>query len=349
MQNQKASCLIIAEAGVNHNGSIGTALKLVELAALCGADIVKFQSFKADSLVTKTVPAAEYQKSNTDIKNQYDLLKGLELSDEDVTKIYDCCIFNKIEFMSTPFDIDSANFLLQLGMKRFKIPSGEITNTKLIEDLAAFNKQIILSTGMSSLKEIQTAIKKISDVRKKLRFTEPLAEKLTLLHCTSNYPASLKNINLRAIQTMRQETNLPIGYSDHSEGCLVPIAAVALGATVIEKHFTLDKNMIGPDHKASSNPEELEYLVQQIRGVELALGSSEKKICESERSIRDLVRKSVTLKYDKLAGDIVYEEDLVLLRPGTGIAPEELNMVVGKKLKTDMGGGSTVQWSDLSD
>jgi N,N'-diacetyllegionaminate synthase len=347
MSSLNPHCLIIAEAGVNHNGNIDTALRLVEAAAVAGADIVKFQSFKADLLVTKSAPTAEYQKNHTGFENQYQMLKDLELQDEHLAQIYECCKDNNIEFMSTPFDIESARFLMELGMDKIKVPSGELTNVQLIADLSSFNREMIVSTGMSTLQEIKNAINTINRVRNTNFFTEPIEDKLSLLHCTSNYPACLDDINLRALQTLQMETGLPVGYSDHSEGYTVSISAVALGATILEKHFTLDKSMDGPDHQASLEPSELNKMVIAIREVERALGSSEKNICDSERAVKNVVRKSVTLATSKKAGETLAINDVVLLRPGTGIPPEDIDKVIGKKLTRALSGGTTLNWRDL--
>lgn len=345
--NQK--CLIIAEAGVNHNGDVGLALELVKAASEAGADVIKFQSFKTNLLVSKNAPTAEYQRKQTSINNQFDMLKELELTDDAIRQLFAQSTKSNIEFMSTPFDIQSAKHLVGLGMAQIKVPSGEITNLRLISELATFNKHMIVSTGMSTLDEIQNVSKLILEVRNRNEFNEPLKSKLTFLHCTSNYPASLDDINLNAMQTMREMVGVPVGYSDHSEGILVPVMAVAMGATIIEKHLTLDRNLPGPDHKASIEPKEFSEMAKQIREAECALGSPQKIMCESETKIRDIVRKSVTLKVDKDAGDCLLETDLILLRPGTGIEPVFLEQVVGKKLLKAMRSGSTLLWEDLCD
>ncbi|MGI9318964.1 MAG: N-acetylneuraminate synthase family protein, partial [bacterium] len=251
-------CYVIAEAGVNHNGSGELALKLVETAAKAGADAVKFQTFKAETLVAKGTATAEYQKRQTRSDDQYAMLKELELSEDVHRKLIAHCQKHNIEFMSTPFDIGAAKFLHELGMERLKVPSGELTNLPYIRSLSEFNKRMILSTGMSSMEEVIEAVVAIQEVRTDNNFTEPLHQKLTLLHCTSNYPARIENVNLNAMQTMARELELPVGYSDHTEGVLVASCAVAMGAVIIEKHFTLDRNMPGPDHRASLEPGELQ-------------------------------------------------------------------------------------------
>jgi N,N'-diacetyllegionaminate synthase len=341
------SCFIIAEAGVNHNGSVDLAFKLVEVAAEAGADAVKFQSFHADALVSKKAATAEYQKKTTGSTFQFDMLKKLELSIEAHQKIAAHCRAFNIEFMSTGFDIASIDFLCALGVRRLKIPSGEITHHQLLSHVATKNLPIILSTGMASLEEIAAAITVISATRKKLGLQRSLSESLTLLHCTSNYPADFSDINLRAMQTMEKVFKLPIGYSDHSAGIVVAPLAVAMGACVVEKHFTLDKHLPGPDHAASLTPQELLGMVQHIRLTEKILGDPEKAPCSNELSVRDVVRRSITLAKDKQAHMPLELKDLVLLRPGTGIPPSCLNTLIGKTLKHDLVAGTTLQWEDV--
>ncbi len=340
-------CYIIAEAGVNHNGSNELAIKLVKVAAESGADAVKFQTFKAESLVSQMARTAEYQKLQTGEDSQFSMLKKLEISEELHIKLIDQCKKSGIEFLSTPFDIESAKFLLDLGMKKIKVPSGELTNIPFIKELANYNVPMIVSTGMSTLSEVKDAVEAIQNVREIKQFKRPLNEMLTILHCTSNYPAKYKDINLRAMQTLENEFNIPVGYSDHTEGIFVSVSAVAMGATLIEKHFTLDKDMPGPDHKTSLNPEELKEMVKQIRAVEQCLGSGIKAPMENELPVRVLVRRSVVLTSDKKANEVLKLEDLILLRPGHGIAPVDMKKVVGKKLLVDYKSGSTLQWSDL--
>ncbi|WP_281661954.1 N-acetylneuraminate synthase [Microvirgula aerodenitrificans] len=340
---------IIAEAGVNHNGDEALALELVDIAAACGADAVKFQTFRADKLVRPGAEKAEYQKRQTGAGDQHSMLRQLEMSEALHHKLLVRCQLAGIEFMSTPFDEEAADFLITLGMRRIKIPSGEITNHPFLAHLAAKNLPIILSTGMSTMEEILDAIEVIRSVRQQRGFSAPLAKMLTVLHCTSNYPAALKDVNLRAMNTIGQVTGLPIGYSDHTEGITVPIAAVGMRATVIEKHFTLDRNLPGPDHKASLQPNELAAMVVGIREVEQALGGeATKQPSESELQVRALVRRSVTLTSSVLAGQVIGANDLALLRPGNGIAPKEWNRVVGRRAARDLAGGTTLQWSDLA-
>jgi len=342
------SCYVIAEAGVNHNGSEQFALELVDAAAAAGANAVKFQTFRAETLVSKSAATAEYQKQQTGRDDQYSMLKKLEITDELHQKLIEHCRKYDIEFMSTAFDLEAAKFLIELGVDKLKVPSGELTNLSFIRDLAAFNKSMILSTGMSSLEEVKEAVEAVQEERKERGFSEPLANVLTILHCTSNYPARVEDVNLKAMQTMAEELELPVGYSDHTDGIFVSVAAVALGARVIEKHFTLDRSLPGPDQKASLEPEELELLVQQIRQIEACLGDGVKAPRDSELPVRELVRRSVTLATNKEAGEAIEFEDLALLRPGTGIAPKHLNDVVGKRLKSTMEAGSVLTWYDIT-
>jgi N,N'-diacetyllegionaminate synthase len=340
--------LIIAEAGVNHNGDEALALSLVDQAAECGADIVKFQTFKADRLVRKGAAKAEYQKRTTGSGDQYSMLRQLELSDDIHRKLIDRCAVRGIEFMSTAFDEGSADFLIGLGMRRLKIPSGELTNYPLLVHLAAKNLPIILSTGMSTLDEVRDAINIIAGERSRQGFPAPLCEMLTILHCTSNYPTRMDDVNLRVIPMLIKSIDLPVGYSDHTEGILIPVAAVAAGAVVIEKHFTLDRSLPGPDHSASIEPTELAEMVARVRDVERALGSADKQPIASEIPVRDLVRRSVTLIRSVAAGATLSREDLALLRPGDGIPPKDLEKVIGRRTAHELEEGATLHWSDLA-
>lgn len=339
---------IIAEAGVNHNGDEGLALQLVETAARAGADAVKFQTFSAEKLVAPGAMKAEYQARETGDGDQYSMLKALELSKSAFCRLYERCRALGIEFMSTPFDEDAADFLLGLGMRRIKVPSGEITNEPFLGFLAAKGIPMILSTGMADLREIVRAVAVVRSARELAGMREPLGDVLTILHCTSNYPAACKDVNLLAMQTIARETGLPVGYSDHTMGIAIPTAAVAMGATVIEKHFTLDRNLPGPDHKASLSPHELHALVQQIRDVEEALGATEKRPTESELPVRALVRRSVTAIRPLRAGEVICADDVALLRPGTGIPPAEIPNVIGRVALRDLSPGTTLQWSDVA-
>ena len=340
--------LIIAEAGVNHNGDEALALALVDRAADCGADIVKFQTFKADKLVRKGAAKAEYQQRTTGGGDQHSMLRSLELSDDLHRKLLERCAARGIEFMSTAFDEDSADFLVGLGMGRLKIPSGELTNHPFLAHLAAKNLPIILSTGMSTLDEVREATAVIAAERARRGFSAPLGEMLTILHCTSNYPTRLEDVNLRVIPMLIEALGLPVGYSDHTEGILIPVAAVAAGAVVIEKHFTLDRGLPGPDHTASIEPGELAEMLDRVRQIERALGVADKQPMASEIPVRDLVRRSVTLIRPLAAGATLSREDLALLRPGDGIPPRDLERVIGRRVAHALAEGTTLQWSDLA-
>ncbi len=341
------SCFVIAEAGVNHNGSIELALQLVDIAARCGADAVKFQTFSAERLVRPGARTAQYQAKATGESDQFAMLKRLELSPEDHRRIAARCGERGIEFMSTPFDEEAARFLLALGMRRIKVPSGEITNIPFLEFLADADRPMIVSTGMATLEEIETAISAIARRRADRGFPAPLAERVTVLHCTSNYPAANEDVNLRAMATIAAATGLPVGYSDHTRGIAVATAAVALGAVVIEKHFTVDLALPGPDHAASITPEELATLISQVRAVEASLGSAEKRPTAAELPIRALVRRSVTTQRALRGGQTITADDVCLLRPGDGIPPAELNLVVGAIARRDLEPGVTLRWDDL--
>lgn len=338
---------IIAEAGVNHNGDEALALELVDIAAACGADAVKFQTFRADKLVRPGAEKAEYQKRQTGAGDQHSMLRQLEMSEDLHHKLLARCQSAGVEFMSTPFDEEAADFLVALGMRRIKIPSGEITNHPFLVHLARNDLQLILSTGMASLEEVREAVEVIRATRAACGFEAPLEQCLTILHCTSNYPASPADVNLRAMSTIGAATGLPVGYSDHTAGIAVATAAVALGAAVIEKHFTRDCTLPGPDHRASLEPAGLAAMIAQVREIELALGSAEKVPTAAELPVRALIRRSVTLTSSVLAGQVIGANDLALLRPGDGIAPKEWSHVVGRRAARDMAGGTTLQWSDL--
>ena len=318
--------LIIAEAGVNHNGSLDLAKRLVDRAKECGADIVTFQTAKLGSLVTKFAPMAAYQKENTGIEeSQKNMLSRLLLSFEDFLGLSEYCRNVGIKFLSTPFDIDSIHFLNSL-QDIWKIPSGEITNYPYLVEIAKTGKDIILSTGMSTLDEVDAALEvlKVNG-----------AGKITLLHCTTDYPASPEDVNLRAMLTMKEHCGCPVGYSDHTQGIEVSVAAVALGAEVIEKHFTLDKTMEGPDHKASLEPNELRAMVKAVRNIERALGNGLKVPSESEKMNIEVARKSIIAARDIRKGEIFTEENLTTKRPGTGICPMMWNEILGTEARRD--------------
>lgn len=316
------SVYIIAEAGVNHNGSIELAKKMVDEAKEAGADCIKFQTFVSKNLVSKTAGKAEYQRQYTDAKeSQLDMLKKLELSFDEFEVLNDYCKEKGIEFLSTPFDFESIDFLNRLGMKRWKIPSGEITNLPYLIRVARIGRPVILSTGMSTMEDIRAAI----DALRKNG-----SGAITLLHCTTEYPTPYEDVNLIAMSTIKKEFGVPVGYSDHTNGIEIPIAAVAMGATVIEKHFTLDKNMEGPDHKASLEPNELKAMISAIRNVESAFGNGEKKPAESEKKNMEVARKSIIAKQNISRGEIFSEENLTVKRPGSGISPMRWFEVIGK-------------------
>lgn len=339
---------IIAEAGVNHNGEDLLALELVDIAAACGADAIKFQTFRADKLVRPGAEKAEYQKRQTGIGDQHSMLRQLEMSEDLHHKLLNRCRFAGIEFMSTPFDEEAADFLIRLGMKRIKIPSGEITNHPFLAHLARKDLPLILSTGMSSLEEVQEAVEVIRSTRATCGFVVPLQQCLTILHCTSNYPASAADVNLRAMETIGTATGLSVGYSDHTAGIAVATAAVALGATMIEKHFTRDRSLPGPDHRASLEPAGLRAMISQVREIELALGSAQKVPTIAELPVRALVRRSVTLARPVTAGQVLTRADLTLLRPGNGIAPKALEQLVGRILRNNLPAGHMLTWEDLA-
>lgn len=338
---------VIAEAGVNHNGREDLAISLVEAAARSGADAVKFQTFSADRLVRAGAQAADYQKLQTGISDQHSLLKALELSYSVHERLFQLCGELGIEFMSTPFDEDAADFLAELGMQRFKIPSGEITNEPFLAHLARLDRPLILSTGMADMDEIVRAVVVIREAREAAGLKDFSSESLTILHCTSNYPAAYSDINLRAMETIKERTRLPVGYSDHSLGVAVSTAAVAMGASVIEKHFTLDRELPGPDHGASLTVAELTEMVQQIRAVEQALGSADKRPTETELPVRQLVRRSITAIRPLQKGDVIASDDLRVMRPGDGIPPRYFPDIIGRAVTREIAVGTTLQWSDI--
>lgn len=320
---------IIAEAGVNHNGSIDLAKKLVDIAFECGADAVKFQTFKAESVVSSFAKMADYQKKNLGIeKSQYEMIKELELSFESFAELKKYCDFRGITFLSTPFDIESARFLKELGLEIFKISSGDITNYLLLKEIGSYGKKVILSTGMANLGEIEDALDILTESGTK-------KEDITVLHCNTEYPTPFEDVNLKAMITIKKAFNTKVGYSDHTKEIEVPIAAVALGAEVIEKHFTLDKNLPGPDHKASLEPQELKEMVKCIRNVEKALGDGIKKPSKSEMKNISIVRRSIVAKRDIKKGEIFSEENLTVKRPGYGISPMRWSEVIGKTAQKD--------------
>jgi len=314
---------IIAEAGVNHNGSIDLAKKLIDVASESGADAVKFQTFKAQNLVSKSAQKADYQKQTTDqAESQFDMIKKLELDIDTHKELISYCKTKNIMFLSTPFDHDSIELLNNLGLKIFKIPSGEITNLPYLRHIGKLDKKVILSTGMANIGEIEDALDVLISVGTK-------KENITVLHANTMYPTPMEDVNLRAMITIGNTFDIAFGYSDHTLGIEVDIAAVALGACCIEKHFTLDKMMEGPDHKASLEPEELKAMVEAIRNIELALGSSIKKPSKSEMPNIQIARKSIVAKLDIKKGEIFTEENITIKRPGNGINPIRWDDIVG--------------------
>lgn len=312
--------LIIAEIGVNHNGSIDLAKQMIEVAKGCGADIVKFQTFNVDAITSKSAEMAQYQKENLgEEKSQKEMLSSLALSHSDFKELAEYCNKIGIKFLSTPFDIESVRFLNDL-QDMWKIPSGEITNYPYLVEIARTKKKIILSTGMSTIEEVDDALKVLR---------ENGSGDVVLLHCTTDYPAPIDTVNLEAMLALRERFDCPVGYSDHTKGIEVSIAAVAMGATVIEKHFTLDKTMSGPDHKASLEPNELKELIAAIRNVEKARGIREKKPTESEVRNRSVVRKSIVALKPIRKGEIFSTDNLTTKRPGTGISPMKWNEIIG--------------------
>lgn len=320
------SVYIIAEAGVNHNGSFALACKLVDAAKEAGVDCIKFQTFKSENLVSRSAKKAEYQKKTTGDSSQQDMLKKLELSFDEFLQLKSYCEKVGICFLSTPFDFDSIDFLNSIDMPFWKIPSGEVTNLPYLLALAKTGKPIVMSTGMCTLQEIRGAI----DVLQANGATE-----IKLLHCNTEYPTPFEDVNLKAMQTMRDEFHLEVGYSDHTKGIEVPVAAVALGATIIEKHFTLDRNMEGPDHKASLEPQELAEMVCCIRNIEKALGSGDKTPSPSEKKNIAVARKSIVAKSKIKAGDTLTENNVTVKRPGIGISPMKWFEVLGTKAVKD--------------
>jgi len=332
-------CFIVAEAGVNHNGDVEMAKRLVDVAAEAGADAVKFQTFKAERVVSATAPKAEYQVETTgSSESQLEMLRPLELSREAHVQLQTCCQERGVLFMSTPFDEGSVDLLAELDVPVFKVPSGEVTSWPFLEYIARKGKPIIFSTGMSYLSEVDDAVRVIRNAG---------CDQMVLLHCVSNYPTDPADCNLRAMETMAAAFKVPVGYSDHTPGIEVPLAAVALGASVIEKHFTLDKNLPGPDHRASLEPNELAAMVRGIRTVEAALGHGRKEPAESEANTRQVARRSVAVAKDVPEGTLLRSDMLTLLRPAGGIPPAQFEEVVGHRLRRAVQAGEILAWGDL--
>lgn len=333
-------CLVIAEAGVNHNGSLELALRLVQAAAAAGAEAVKFQTFRAQEVATAAAPKAQYQLARTEPgQSQLEMLERLELSRDDHLALMARCRELGLMFLSTPFDARSVDLLDSLGLPAFKVPSGEITNLPLLAHIAAKGRPVILSTGMSSLEEVRRAVTILQ---------EGGARGIALLHCVSNYPAQPQDVNLRAMATMAQAFGLPVGYSDHTLGIEVALAAVALGACIVEKHFTLDRNLPGPDHAASAEPEELKALGRGVRMVEAALGHGRKEPAASEADTRRVARRSLVAAVDIPAGAAIAPTMIAIKRPGSGLAPERLPEVLGRRARAAIASGTLISLEMLS-
>lgn len=331
-------CFIIAEAGVNHNGDINIAKKLVDKAKEAGVDAIKFQTFRAENLVTKEAPKAEYQKETTGDGSQFEMLKKLALSLEDHIILKKYCEEKGIMFISTPFDYESVDLLEKTGVSLYKVSSGDLTNLPLLSYIANKNKPIILSTGMANLGEVEEAVETISKAGN---------DRIILLHCTSNYPTAYEDVNLRAMLTMKEAFKLPVGYSDHTIGIEIPIAAVALGAKVIEKHFTLDRNMKGPDHRASIEPDELKIMVRSIRNIELAMGDGIKRCNKSEENIRKVARKSIVAGRDISKDEVITINNISFKRPEFGLKPKYVDLVVGKKARRNIKVNEFITFNDV--
>jgi N,N'-diacetyllegionaminate synthase len=332
-------CFVIAEAGVNHNGSVETARLLAEVAHAVGADAVKFQTFKAAKLVTREAPKATYQQQTTSVESQFEMLRALELSDLAHREILNHCQSIGIPFLSSPFDEGSADLLDSLGVPAFKISSGELTNLPLLTHVGRKGKPVILSTGMAELSEVEQAVASIRQSGN---------SDIVLLQCVTNYPAAPADVNLRAMATMANACNVPVGYSDHTVGNEVAFAAVALGACIIEKHFTLSRDLPGPDHKASSEPDELARLVRGIRAVEAAIGTGTKTPATSEAAMAAVARRSLVAASTIPAGAVLTAGDLTTRRPGTGLPPSMQTMVVGRTARVSIPEGALISMDMLA-
>ena len=335
------SCYIISEIGVNHGGCMETAKKMIKASKNSGANAVKFQTFTAENLVSKETPKVDYQKITTD-KNQshFDMIKNLEFKRDDHLPIINYCKSLDIDFISTPYDIESAQFLDQLGVKIFKTASADITDLPLHEFLASTRKIVIISSGMATLGEIELAL----DVYRRNNNNN-----IILLHCVSNYPCKFESLNLKVIQTLHNSFNIPVGYSDHAEGVYPAVISVALGAKVIEKHFTLDKDMIGPDHKTSCTPEEFKHLVEAIKIAEKSLGSPVKRLQNEEIQMKLVSRKSLFLSKNIQKNSLIKKNDLTLKRPGTGLNAELISKIIGKKAVKSLKKNEMIKFGDFSD
>jgi N-acetylneuraminate synthase len=331
---------VIAEAGVNHNGELDLARRLVDVAVDAGADVVKFQTFTAEALVQRNAPKAEYQKVTTGTtESQYEMLRKLELSEDFHRTLAAQSRSRGIEFLSTPFDESAVDLLERIGVARFKLSSGEVTNLLLLQHVASKNKPVILSTGMATMQEIGAAMNALRDAG---------AKDVSLLHCVSDYPTKPEDVNLRVMETIRSRFKVAVGLSDHTQGISVVLAAVALGAEFVEKHVTLDRNLPGPDHRASLEPSEFRAMVRGIREVEAALGTGEKKLTVGEASTLQVARRSLVAASNLPAGTILERRHLAAKRPGTGISPMDAGSVVGKRLKRATVKDAMIAWDDLA-
>ncbi|MDP4540580.1 N-acetylneuraminate synthase [Qipengyuania sp. DY56-A-20] len=345
-KNAEPPVFVIAEAGVNHDGSPEKALKLVEIAANAGADAVKFQTFRADEVVTIDAAKADYQRRQTGEGSQYEMIRALQLDEAAHRRIADKCRECGIEFMSTPFSPWAIDLLIEIGMKRIKVASGELVNLPLLRNVARRGLPIILSTGMGTLEEVRRAVGWIRQAREQVGYSERKGD-LVVLHCTSDYPAAPNAVNLRAMDTLHRELELPVGYSDHTVGTTISIAAVARGATVIEKHFTIDKAAFGPDHAASLSPEELSQMITSIRAVECAMGDGVKAPMPSELATRELVRRSAFASQPIASGDALTENNVHFLRPAGGIPPEDADRIFAASAARDIAKGQQLMAGDL--
>ena len=342
------STFIIAEIGVNHNGDLELARRLVDGALESGADAVKFQTFDASKLAAEGAKKASYQESAGDGHDQREMLSQLELSEDAHRELYAYCDKAGIEFMSTPFDLDSADFLVNLGVRRLKLPSGDIDNLPMIRRYGSYDLPVIMSTGMANMDDIAFGKASLEKAWEAHGSRLPQRDRLTLLHCTSNYPAKMEDINLRAMRTIADQFGCPVGYSDHSLGAEVAIGAVALGASVIEKHITLDTGMPGPDHAASLEIADFANFVASIRSLERAMGDGVKEPRESEFEVRAVARRSIMLARHLSAGTALAESDLIMMRPAGGISPARMDEVVGRTVRADLQQGHVLDWGDLS-
>lgn len=337
----------IAEAGVNHNGDVALAERLIDIAADAGADAVKFQTFKASTTVSTNAPTVAYQARTTAETDQYRLLERLELDIAAHERLIARARQRGIEFMSTAFDPASADFLYECGVSRMKIPSGEVTNIPFLRQLARYGLPLILSTGMATLDEVQEAVDAIAEMRSSEGFKEPLADKLSILHCTSAYPSPSEQLNLLAIRTLADAFACPVGYSDHAESAMAAPMAIALGATIYEKHFTISRDMEGPDHAASLEPAALARMIADVRLAEKMMGDGVKRPQPCEMEAADLVRRGLFAKHDLPAGTVITPEDVTILRPSGSLAPRHYDALIGAHLKRDMAAGDAFVIDDL--